>query len=777
MATRYIDIPIFSGGLVTNADLEDIPKDAASATSNMDLDVYGKLKKRKPRSLSYTVTGSHFKQLLHWVTPSGSDHWIGYETQNNNIEFWTTNFQREHGLIDDLTDANVTDVKIINFGDEVRIANGIHEKASFINQTKRQYFFGTWKPCDANSTDTGMDTDATVASSTSTVTVSYSGTASVSVGDYIRIDSECMLVTAVGDDLTVTRAQLGTSVASHSSGVSIYYANVFITGNAELAYPTTWDYQAIENTTYTLGTVAAGHYYYKFVPIFDGTQEAPFGDSFSYFEQTSGNANKPIKVGLKVDTDDYNRRITGVNLYRSFLASDHTPSYELVKTISLNTQSTSKDRVATTAGHVGSVIYDTSAPFVSGDIGKWIMLHKTSNQTHLYRIAALVSSSAVRIDNRWSISGGALDPGTFAGITTAAWGATTGWAKFNNTGSGTPSPPSISDTSNAVASATATSGDTSKLYYGLDTVWDASYDFDNDEKLNWVAVEGSDVRLVTNSHGNMVKVGTAFSAYGTSETVTLTNGYYYDVDSTEITLYAYDTGLNDTGGHPLANLSKTTVNYKYGQYINGRFFVGNVRLDPDSEAEDHKNWIIYSQLNQPDVLPITNYIQIKDDQGGAITGLQKLFDDLAVFMERGVYRLHIPSSEPTNWSLLESNENVGCIAPNSIVKVGSNIFFAGSDHIYSLDTSFNVVPLTDPIKDVYQGSTALESTRGIYDPKKQRILFSFGTDTRYVYTLDLLRFQGGEIVWNKHDMGTTAPVDMISIDKDLTLYTVNNLSS
>ena len=97
MATRYIDIPIFSGGLVTNADLEDIPKDAASATSNMDLDVYGKLKKRKPRSLSYTVTGSQFKQLLHWVTPSGSDHWIGYETQNNNVEFWTTNFQKKHG--------------------------------------------------------------------------------------------------------------------------------------------------------------------------------------------------------------------------------------------------------------------------------------------------------------------------------------------------------------------------------------------------------------------------------------------------------------------------------------------------------------------------------------------------------------------------------------------------------------------------------------------------------------------------------------------------------
>lgn len=42
---RYIDIPIFGGGLVTNADLEDIPKDAASSSLNVDIDVPGKIKK------------------------------------------------------------------------------------------------------------------------------------------------------------------------------------------------------------------------------------------------------------------------------------------------------------------------------------------------------------------------------------------------------------------------------------------------------------------------------------------------------------------------------------------------------------------------------------------------------------------------------------------------------------------------------------------------------------------------------------------------------------
>ena len=66
------------------------------------------------------------------------------------------------------------DIKIINFGDEVRFANSLEEKAAYISHTVRQFFLGTYSPCDANFTDTGMDTNAI--SNTSQTTISFSGT-------------------------------------------------------------------------------------------------------------------------------------------------------------------------------------------------------------------------------------------------------------------------------------------------------------------------------------------------------------------------------------------------------------------------------------------------------------------------------------------------------------------------------------------------------------------------------------------------------------------------
>ena len=42
-----VEIPIFDGGLVTNVDAEDIPLNASTLTENFDVDVLGKLKKKK----------------------------------------------------------------------------------------------------------------------------------------------------------------------------------------------------------------------------------------------------------------------------------------------------------------------------------------------------------------------------------------------------------------------------------------------------------------------------------------------------------------------------------------------------------------------------------------------------------------------------------------------------------------------------------------------------------------------------------------------------------
>ena len=758
---RYIDIPIFGGGLVTNADLEDIPKDAASSSLNVDIDVPGKIKKRKPRQQAHVISGSQFSRFINWVAPKGGSYWIGHETQNDKIELKNYNFGVE--FLESAVSADVSTVKFVNFGDDVRIANGIEEKADYVSQNTRRFFFDFWKPAVASLIDSGADLDESGNINDSVTTINIDGTLNVQVGDYILLDSEVMLITAMPDEdtLTVKRAQIGTSAASHNDNVQINFPNTFFMGNAECAYPATWTYQDASNESYAHGTNATGFYYYKFAPIFDGNQEAPLVDGFIKYNLTT--ANRPIKVGVKLSTNDFNRRITGINLYKSYLSTDHTPVYQKAKTISVNTTIDSTDFLRVSAGKVGNVIYDSTGSFTSSSIaGKWIKLHASSiNQA--YYVAQRYGDNAIRVSKRYNTSTSALDPSTFAGIAETGWADANGYQIFADDGS----------TNAPTGSATSTVS-TSKLYYGLNTVYDATYAFDNDEKQNWISVISSTPRLVLNSYDNIIKLSSN-ATYSTGVQNDISNGYYYDTSGTDVTLYAYDSGLIESGLHPLGSVDKTTVNYKYAQYVNGRLFAGNVRLDPDTAAEDHPNWIIYSELNQPDILPITNYIQVKDEQGGAITGLQMIFNDLAVFMERGVFRLSVPPTNPANWFMLEAHENIGCIAPDSIVKAGQFVFFAGSDHIYMLDSNFNITAVTEPIEDEYQAASSLESTRAIYDPKKNRVLFLFGSSTRYLYSIDLLQINS-KLIWNKHDLSSTSTLaaNNLVIDKDSNVYTVAN---
>ena len=770
---------MFGGGLITNMDPEDLPVDACSDTLNVDIEVPGKITKRKPRQLYKTISGANFKQLMQWNAPSGVNHWVGYETQNKDIELYNSDFTIQPAgatLVDYSSSSSMDDVKIINFGDELRIAGQKHEKAKWIGHLTRRYFFDAWQPALANATDTGLDLNGAVSSTSSTSFVTDGGALTVQIGDYLRVDSEVVQVTAITSSdannhtFTVTRGEIGSTAATHSDNASIYFANTLISSDATPSYPTTWAYEDITQETATHGTNATGYYYYKFTAIFDGNQELPLGESFSTYNLTT--ASKPLKIGLKIDTDDFNRRITGINLYKSYLGTDHTPVYSLARTIPVNTKSTYKtDHVSTSSSsNVGSIVYTPDNNFVGGDANKWIRLHKDNDSLNdYYYIGSRTGKTAV-LTKRYVHGSGLV--GSFIGLNTTAWADASGYIILDDNGSGTA--PVVSDWANASSSAISGGTRDATLYFGLNTIYDAGWDFDNDEKNDWTAKKSSSYRTIDRSFETMVRTTANFASYGVDQSITLTNGYYFtSISSGELTLYVYDNGIVEGATHPLGAKTKVTTNYKYGQWMNGRFFVGNVRLDPGVEDEDHENWIIYSQLNQPDILPISNYIQIKDVQGGKITGLSRLFDDLVVLMENGIFRLYVPS-DPSSWSLLESDENVGCIAPNSIVKAGSYVFFAGPDHVYALDANFNAFPISEPIRDDYQGSSNLSETRGIYDPKKQRIIFLFGDTTRYMYTLQLNRFKSGEYIWNKHDLGTTVPANILATDNDLNIYTIQN---
>lgn len=78
-------------------------------------------------------------------------------------------------------------VKFVNFGDDVRIANGIEEKADYVSQNTRRFFFDFWKPAVASLIDSGADLDESGNINDSVTTINIDGTLNVQVGDYILL--------------------------------------------------------------------------------------------------------------------------------------------------------------------------------------------------------------------------------------------------------------------------------------------------------------------------------------------------------------------------------------------------------------------------------------------------------------------------------------------------------------------------------------------------------------------------------------------------------------
>jgi len=316
---------------------------------------------------------------------------------------------------------------------------------------------------------------------------------------------------------------------------------------------------------------------------------------------------------------------------------------------------------------------------------------------------------------------------------------------------------------------------TGKLGFGSDVVASTSLDLGaEDSAQGWgVQVGGTNAGIgsIKNNYQYSFKHQASTFSASTTETVHVNRSYMWKYTGTTHIFEYRD--LDDTNGivHPTGEVS-LDVNFTYSINLDGRQYVAGVALNPSSENELHDDWVMFSELSQPDIIPITNYIAIPDMQGGEIKGLAKLIGDLVVFQSKGIYRLSIPSADPFSWSLSESEANIGCVAPDSIVEHDAGIFFAGNDNYYHLGANFQAIPVTQTIRDVYQGISNLEDTRAIIDVKKNRLLCKFGNSNATVYALDLTKIKQGIEHWSKMDMSTSKNADLFAIDEDLKVYTI-----
>ena len=177
---------------------------------------------------------------------------------------------------------------------------------------------------------------------------------------------------------------------------------------------------------------------------------------------------------------------------------------------------------------------------------------------------------------------------------------------------------------------------------------------------------------------------------------TLTNNVIVDFDF-------IDSGITDGADHPGTITLSTDVRYKYQANHIGRRFVGNVIINGDKEDfETHEDFIMYSELGNPDVIPIANFIKLNDLDGGQITGLAKSLGDLVALMERGVFILSIPSTDITQWTLTEAYRDIGCTAPDSVLEYNNGVFFANETNFYYLDSGRRLISLADSWLNTYQ---------------------------------------------------------------------------
>lgn len=283
--------------------------------------------------------------------------------------------------------------------------------------------------------------------------------------------------------------------------------------------------------------------------------------------------------------------------------------------------------------------------------------------------------------------------------------------------------------------------------------------------------------------GNVVanilsNVGGAIKVTSNDETNAIATGNYADIyknylittTDEQVIILVNDTGFSNGRMQPYTDKLIVDTRYKYSQMIHDRLFVGNVRIDPDNNAEDHPDWVVYSEPGMPDILPAVNFIQIKDQQGGIITGLNKILDSLVVFMTRGIFRLDVSSgSSPSSFILMEAEKNVGCIAPRSIVSAKDNLFFAAPDNIYQITPDFRFAPITLAIRDTYQSVDNLDKTRLFFDVQRNRLLCRFGQEkeTIYIFNLDSLLWTTMKFT----DNSPPAP-NFFSIADNLDLYAI-----
>lgn len=225
----------------------------------------------------------------------------------------------------------------------------------------------------------------------------------------------------------------------------------------------------------------------------------------------------------------------------------------------------------------------------------------------------------------------------------------------------------------------------------------------------------------------------------------------------EAYIYSPDTVPSFVGKYTVTVLSATeftvpvNITTEDPTGTNAFYFI----TDVESDNLETPNRLYYSKLDQPEAVPITNYIDIgpKDEP---IERIIALMDNLVVFKTDGVYLVYGSSAPNFSARLLDNSVNI--LAPDSAVVLNNKIYCLTTQGISTVSNSVQIMsrPIENLINDVVNARYNYKyKTFGVAYENDRAYVIWLPTEIEDEVATQAYRFNTFERSWTRWDIPAT----------------------
>lgn len=116
--------------------------------------------------------------------------------------------------------------------------------------------------------------------------------------------------------------------------------------------------------------------------------------------------------------------------------------------------------------------------------------------------------------------------------------------------------------------------------------------------------------------------------------------------------------------------------------------LGRLKLKQLFQNEDTMpSALRWSEPYQPNKLKLASLMEVRAGDGDQITGMAMLYGNLIILKERSIHRLAVQGATLPVSRVDEISNNVGCIAPNTVITVNNTLYFLSWSGFYKYDNN------------------------------------------------------------------------------------------